>query len=170
MLNPEQVLNNLQLKANMSATEFGSGAGGFSIPLAKRLRQGKVYALDILEEKLSALKNKATLEKIANIETIICNLEAEKGSTLHRESQDIVLIPNILFQAEDEESMMKEAKRILKQGGELLVLDWKKESPLGPREGRISKEEVKEIAEKIGLKLKKEFSPGDYHYGLIFTK
>ncbi len=170
MFDPEEVLNNLDLRSNMTAAEFGCGGGGFAIPLAKRLKQGKVYGLDIQEEKLSALKNKATLENISNIQTIVCDLEKEKGSTLKGGSLDLVLIPNVLFQAEDKTAIIKEAKRVLKEAGEILVVDWKKESSLGPKQGRVSKEEVQKITKEIGLKLKKEFSPGDYHYGLVFRK
>jgi len=41
---------------------------------------------------------------------------------------------------------------------------------LGPKEGRISTEEVKKIAKEIGLKLEKEFPAGRAHYGLLFIK
>lgn len=169
-LNPEEVLNNLDLKESMIACEFGCGSGGFTIPLAKRLKEGKIYGLDIQEEKLSALKNKATLQNLSNIETILCDLEKTRGSTFQNDFLDVVLIPNVLFQAEDKSAMIREAKRVLKPGGQLLIVDWKKDVSFGPKEGRISAEEVKKIAEELGLKFKKEFSAGTYHYGLLFTK
>ena len=48
----------------MIAADFGCGSGGWAIPLAKKLEEGKVYAIDILEEPLSALRARAKLEKI----------------------------------------------------------------------------------------------------------
>lgn len=169
-LNPQEVLNNLEIKEDMIAAEFGCGTGLFAIALAKKFKKGKVYGLDVQEEKLSALKNRAKIEGLSNIETILCDLERPQGSTLQSESLDLVLVPNILFQAEDKNAIIEEAKRVVKKGGEILIIDWLKKVPFGPKEGLISPEEVKKIAKEVGLKLKKEFSANAYHYGLIFKK
>lgn len=169
-LNPEEVLKELELKDGMIAAEFGTGAGIFSIALAKKLKLGKVYGLDIQEEKLSALKNRAVLEKLFNIETIVCDLEAVKGSTLPNNSIDIILVCNVLFQAENKSAIIIEAKRVVKMGGQVLIIDWKETAPFGPKEGRITADQVKKIAIEAGLTLKKEFPAGAYHYGLLFKE
>jgi len=152
----------------MIAADFGSGSGGWAFPLAKKLEEGKVYAIDILEEPLSALRAKSKLEKIFNIETIKSNVE--KGSKLFSESCDLVLMTNLLFECEDKKKVIEEGKRVLKPGGKILVVDWKLDAPLGPKKSRVSAEEVKKIAEEIDLKLEKEFEAGSYHYGLLFSK
>ena len=169
-LEPRKVLDELELKEDMIAAEFGCGSGTFTILLAKRLKEGKVYGLDVQEEPLSALRGRARAEGISNIETIRCNLEEEGGSTLPDDFLDLVLLPNVLFQAEDKKAMLEEAVRVLKKGGEMLVIDWKKDSSFGPKEGKISQKEVKEIGRELGLKLKKEFEAGSFHYGLLFEK
>jgi len=179
-LNPNQVLKQLELKEDMVAADFGSGAGGWAIPLAKRLlssrrplrpeleplSQGKVYAIDILEEPLAVLKSRAKLERVFNIETIRADLE--KGTSLASNSVDLVLATNLLFQVEDKKAIFKEVKRVLKKGGQLLIVDWLLRAPLGPEKGRVSSEEVKKMAREFDFQLKKEFKAGIYHYGLIF--
>jgi len=170
MFEPETILNQVNLKPHMTVAEFGCGSGGLTIPLSKKVKQGRVYALDILEEKIDALKHKAKMENIFNIKTIICDLDEKEGSTLNSESVDVVLIPNVLFQAEKKDLMIEEGARILKKGRELLIVDWKKDSPFGPKEGKISAEKVKELASQAGLSLKTEVSLGEYHYGLTFSK
>jgi len=167
-LNPQEVLNELKIEGEMIAADFGSGSGGWAIPLAKRLKFGKVYAIDILEEPLSALKSKAEIQKVYNIETI--NSNVEKGIKLPDLSCDLVLLTNLLFQIEDKKRVLTEAKRVLKKGGKILVVDWLPEALQGPREGRVSPDEVKKIAKNLNLKLEKEFRTGIYHYGLIFIK
>jgi len=167
-LNPQEVLNELKIEGEMIAADFGSGSGGWAIPLAKRLKFGKVYAVDILEEPLSALKSKAEIQKVYNIETI--NSNVEKGIKLPDLSCDLVLLTNLLFQIEDKKRVLTEAKRVLKKGGKILVVDWLPEALQGPREGRVSPDEVKKIAKNLNLKLEKEFRTGIYHYGLIFIK
>lgn len=169
-LNVSSVLDNLDLKDSMMGAEFGCGSAIFALSLAKRLRKGRVYALDIQEEKLSAVKGRASIEKVTNIMPILCDLEREKGSTLHADSLDVVLIPNLLFQVENKHAIIVEAARILKSNGELLVIDWAEEAPGGPKSGLVSRDEVKKIAQESGLSLKKEFMVGDYHYALLFIK
>ncbi|GAI56825.1 unnamed protein product [marine sediment metagenome] len=80
------------------------------------------------------------------------------------------MIPNILFQIEKKDVIIGEAKRVLKSGGKILIVDWLIEAKLGPKTGKVSKKEVKEIAKDLGLELKKTFEAGIYHYGLIFEK
>ena len=169
-LSPEEILNNLETREDMTAVEFGCGSGIFTLALAKRLKQGRVYGLDIQEEKLSALKNKALLEKLKNVVTIHCDLETKDGSTLHGNSVDIVLIPNVLFQTEDKHAIIEEGKRVLKQGGQLLIIDWQKSSLLAPNQGTISSDEIKKITESAELVFKKEFSAGEHHFALLFNK
>ncbi len=167
-LNPNEVLKQLKLKESMTAADFGSGSGGWVIPLAKKLEDGKVYAIDILEEPLSALRAKTKLEKIINVETILADVE--KGVDIFEESLDLVLMTNLLFEVDDKKKVLEEGKRLLKKGGRVLVVDWKKDAPLGPKAGRISAEEVKEIALDLNLRIEKEFEAGIYHYGLILAK
>lgn len=164
-----EVLSNLDLRDDMVAAEFGAGSAMFTISLATMLGRGRVYALDIQEGKLSALNGKIKQQKINNIFTILCDLESKNGSTLPDNDLDVVLMPNILFQAENKHAIIEEGFRVLKPGGQLLVIDWLKANSFGP-EKIIKPEEVKKMAQSLGFSLKKEFASGDYHYGLLFTK
>jgi ubiquinone/menaquinone biosynthesis C-methylase UbiE len=150
-LNVDQVLHYLDIKDTMTAVEFGCGSADFTVALAKKITKGRVYALDIQEERISFVKNKLALEKLSNVSTILCDLEAPRGSTLSEKSSDIVLIPNVLFQAENKYAMIEEAVRILKSGGQLLIVDWVKKNAFGPREGLLSQKEAKKIADELGL-------------------
>src|SRR3989344_263945 len=151
-LNPEEVLKNLNLKEDMVACDFGSGSGGWVLPLARTLTEGKIYAIDILEEPLSALKGKAEIFKIQNIETIRSDVEKKRGSTIKDNEVDLVFMTNLLFEVEDKKGVLVEGKRILKKGG------------------RISPDEIKDIVKKLDLKIENEFKAGDYHWGLILAK
>jgi ubiquinone/menaquinone biosynthesis C-methylase UbiE len=166
-LNPSEVLKEIRLKRNMTAIDFGCGSGGWVIPLAEKLEEGKVMAVDILEEPLSALKARVKLEKISNVEIIRADIE--KGTDIFENSADLVLMTNLLFQSENKEKVLEEGKRVLKKGGKILVVDWKKDAVLGPLE-KISKEEIKAIAETLKLKIEKEFDAGNFHWGLILKK
>lgn len=169
-LNPDKILDQVELRSNMIAADFGCGSGGFTIPLAHRLEDGLVYGLDVQKEVLNNLKGYALSERINNISLIRCDLEKTNGSTLSDSSIDLVVIANTLFQAEDPKVLISEAKRVLKGGGKLILVDWIPGASQGPAQGRISKDKAKEIAEDIDLKFEKELLSGKYHYGLLFTK
>lgn len=154
----------------MSAADFGSGSGGWTIPLAKILEDGIVYAIDILETPLSALRGKADLEKIRNIRIIRSNIENQKGSTLPDASVDHVLMTNLLFQCENKKNVLAEGKRVLKKGGRILVVDWAKDNPLTKEIEYVSFDEIKKIGKELDLKLEKEFEAGAFHQALIFKK
>lgn len=168
-LDPDDILDQLDLKANMLAAEFGCGSGGFTMPLAKRLDEGLVYAVDILQEPLSVLKSRQLLEGVNNIKIIRGNLEKPEGSTIPGHSLDLVVIPNVLFEADDKIAIITEADRVLKDRGVLVIIDWLPQAMQGPEE-RVLPKEVKEMAGKLSLDFKKEIKAGKYHYGLVFEK
>ena len=91
---PEKIIENLDLQEDFTVADFGAGAGGFTIPLAKKLKRGGfVYALDIQEDLLSALLGNARIFGLNNIRTIKCDLEEPEGSTLPENSlEDGMLI------------------------------------------------------------------------------
>ena len=169
-IDPIEILKELKLKDSMTAADFGCGSGGWVIPLAKKLEYGKVYAVDILEEPLSALRGRAKLEKISNIETIQSDVETREGSTLPEDSCDLVLMTNLLFECDDKKQVLLEGKRVLKPGGRILIVDWQKDNPLTKKIEKVSFEEIKKAAKDIGLKIEREFEAGIYHYALILVK
>ena len=166
-LDPQKALKELKLKKDLIAADFGCGSGGWVLPLAKILEDGKVYAIDILEEPLSALRSKMKTFKVFNIEPI--KADVEKSSKLFDNSCDLVLITNLLFEVDDKKKTMEEGKRVLKKRGKLLIVDWKKEASLGPKD-KVSVEEIKKIAREVDFKLEKEFDAGLYHWGMVFKK
>lgn len=167
-LNPINILNQLSLREDMVACDLGCGSGGWVIPLAKSLSRGKIYAVDILREPLSALEEKLRQERLFNVSIILA--DAEKGVKIMEESVDLVLMTNILFQTKGQIKILEEAKRILRTGGRILAVDWRPESPVGPKDGSISKEDLIKTAMQIGLDPEKEVEAGKYHWGVILVK
>ncbi|MDD5738522.1 MAG: class I SAM-dependent methyltransferase [Candidatus Pacebacteria bacterium] len=168
-LDPNEILNQLSLEKDMVAVDFGCGSGGWVIPLARKLDDGIVYAVDVQESALSAMMSKANLQGISNIKKVLADIE--KGvKQIESSSINLVLMTNLLFQVDDKEAVFKEAKRILKESGKVLVIEWDLESPFGPmQENRISSGGVQEIAQKVGFVLEKEIETSGYHYGLLFN-
>jgi ubiquinone/menaquinone biosynthesis C-methylase UbiE len=168
-LDPVSIIrNHLDLKPGMAAADFGCGSGGWTIPMAKALEGGKVYAIDIQEEPLSVLRGKLRSLGIFNVETIRMDVEKTILRLLDN-SVHCVLLSNVLFQTDNKKRTLEEAKRILRPDGKILVIDWEKNASAGP-ETRISAEEVRSLADSIGLLFVEAFKAGGYHYGIIFKK
>jgi len=176
-INPEAILLEISVKVGDKAADFGSGAGYFTIPLARAVGdEGKVWAIDVLRSALDIIESKAKLERLFNVETIRGNLEMPGGSRLKEKSADIILLSNILFQSRKHSEILEEAKRVLKDDGRLVIIDWIPEKChlLGPGQPGagwpLSQELAEKEAKSVGFKLERKFSAGTYHYGLIFKK
>ena len=156
----------------MKVADFGCGPGYFALPIAKRLaHESRIYAIDVLETALESVRSRARLQGLFNIETIHCNLEEANSTGLGENSIDLVLLANILFQSSKKIDIIKEANRILKEGGEMVIIDWKDNQPMGPaKEFIVHIGMVKGFVEDEGLRLKKELEVDKYHWGLVFEK
>lgn len=170
-MKPDEVLGNLNVQKGMQVADFGCGAGYFTIPLATRVgRQGVVYAIDVQDTALESVRGRAKMHSLLNIETIQANLEKERGSGLKDHSVDMVVLANILFQSRQKDAILKEASRVVKKKGSIVLVEWEEDVSFGPDAAyRITKDQLKEIAREAGLVLEKEFSAGSSHYGLAFS-
>ncbi|MFA6097264.1 MAG: class I SAM-dependent methyltransferase [Candidatus Paceibacterota bacterium] len=171
-LNPEKIVDSLIIKGGYRVADFGCGAGYFTIPIAKKVSNGgKVYAIDVLTDSLEAVKSKAKLFGLLNIETVRANVESVGGTKIKDRSLDLVVLANILFQCNDYNSVFSEAKRILKDSGEVVIIDWVPDSvKMGPKyEHCLSKDDVKKLAIRNGFRFMREIDAGDRHYGMLFS-
>ena len=170
-LNPEKNLLKVGLSESMIVADFDSGSGYYSLACAKLVgNSGKVYSIDSNEELLRRLSNEAKALGIKNIKIIGGNLEKPKGSKLADSLVDLVVIANTFFQIENKENVAKEAGRILRKKGRVLVVDWKDSSAgIGPhRMHLVDKKDVLKIFSEANFSFEKEIDAGDHHFGLIF--
>jgi ubiquinone/menaquinone biosynthesis C-methylase UbiE len=170
-LNPRLLVEEVRPNVNDVVADFGSGSGALTVELARLVGSGgSVTAIDVQSVALESVRSNASIAGVRNIKTVLANLESPQGSTLRDESQDLVLLANILFQSDDKPSIISEAKRVLKPGGRLVVIDWlPSESPLGPKpEHSLKPEDVKSL---VGLELDRSLEmAGSYHFGFVFRK
>lgn len=170
-LNVDNITGHLGISLNETIADFGSGYGFFAVAFAKIVGpSGQVFAIDVLETALEAVRSQAKIEGLFNIKLIRANLEKPNGSKLPSESCDLVFIANVLFQAPDKSSLIDEAKRILKVNGRLAIIEWKPYIALGPKkESRLSEAELKRLLSSKGFSELKEIDAGSHHYGFIFS-
>ena len=175
VLDPKKIVQLFGLKNGDFVADFGSGHGYFVTPIAKSIApEGKIFAIDVQRQVLDVTRAKSKLENLLNIEYIWSDLEMPQGSKLKDDFVDFVLITNILHQASQKESIMKEAHRILRTNGHLAIIDWQEGTQTKgfgpPNEMRVAKNAATYLATNQLFSLVQEFHAGSYHYGILFVK
>jgi len=162
--NPETVLLHIGLQPGFTFMDIGCGDGFFSIPAAKIVgKEGKVFGLDANSSIIDSLQKKAQQEGLNNIvlkagkaeEIILCDSCA-----------DIVFFSMALHDFATPLKALGNAHKMLRPGGKLVNLDWKK-IPMecgAPLHIRFSEIQAQEMIEQSGFKVASVEESGPYHY------
>ena len=164
--NPDVALNAVETKPYFVAVDLGCGSGYFTVPLSRRVK--KVYGIDVQPEMLSFLEHKMRKLKINNIEPLLSKTDE---IPLEDESINLLISVNTLHEFDDSEKMIKEMMRVMKKGGQALIVDFKREDTgFGPPVSiRVSKTKAVKLFEEKGFTLS-SVKTLPYHYLLAFTK
>lgn len=160
-LQPEKIIDSLDVGNEDSIADLGSGTGAFTIPLAKRTKN-PVYAIDIEPEMLEQLNKNATAENLTNIKLLMSNLE---NINLPDESVSRVLNTFVIHEVDEINHTIEEMKRILTPGGIIVLADWEAvETESGPPlEIRIPSTKIEELLKESGFDTEIVYS-GPEHY------
>ncbi|MGD0977451.1 MAG: class I SAM-dependent methyltransferase [Minisyncoccia bacterium] len=172
-MDPQRIAALFGIREGMRIADFGCGSGFFPIYMAKLAgKDGVVTAVDVLETALDTVRAKAKTEGLSNIAIVRANLEVFRTSGLGDNSQDLALLANVLYESKKKEEIIKEANRVLKTGGGLVVIDWKKSARgFGPPENaRMDQDSTNDLVEKSGFKFVNEIDAGAFHFGMRFRK
>ena len=149
-LDMDLVFEKLPISEGQVVAELGCGhLGHFVFPLAKLVgSNGILYAVDIIPEILDDIKKRAYIEKLPQIKTVWTNLEVFKGANIKSGTVEIAFLINVLNQSEKKLDILRETARLLKVGGQLVLIDWKLDAPnFGPPiKNRLSPAVVADLA------------------------
>lgn len=165
---PEAILDAFGVVAGMALADVGCGTGFFALPAAARVgREGRVYAVDMQEEMLWGLQDRL---REAGVRNVLPVLSLEDLIPLPEASVDATLLVNALHELRGDGGL-QEVLRILRPGGVLGVVDWKKEAMERgpPLDHRLSLEEALARLEGLGFRVE-VVEVGPYHYGVRAEK
>jgi ubiquinone/menaquinone biosynthesis C-methylase UbiE len=144
----EPVLKAIELTPGMAVADIGAGTGYFALPIAQAVgSSGRVSAVDVASEMLALLNEKILTAGITNIDCVRGEAEA---TGLESAAFDRVLLANIWHEVDDRSATLKEAARLLRPEGRIVILDWSPDVPASgatqpgpPIEHRIPLSEVR---------------------------
>ena len=114
------IIKHLELEADMKVLDVGSGPGRVAVPLAARVPQGEVVAVDIQEGMLRRAKEKAENARVSNIRFV--KVGAGEGK-LGRNRFDRALLVAVLGEIPNQQAALQEIFDALKPGGILAVTE-----------------------------------------------
>lgn len=170
-INPEYTINQLGLREGMKVADFGAGSGAYTkLASAKVGSTGIVYAIEVQKDLVTRLESEVKKWGFSNVECLWADIEKKGGTKLADKSIDYVIISNVLFQAEDKLGLIDEAKRILKDDGRVLLIDWSDSySGMGPAPHHLVTEEAaRALFKQRGFRVMENISTSVHHYGIIF--
>ncbi len=171
-IDPSSIIAQAAILNGQTVADLGSGSGFYALPAAKAVgNTGIVYAVDVQDAKLDATQSAARQIGLKNVTTLKADLD-KPLLDISEGSCDVVIIASIIHEIESKESLVKNAYRLLKTGGRLLAVEWKKElTPLGPAaERRVSLVELEALVSPLGFRKQRDLSTDGYHYAALFVK
>ncbi len=114
----EFMANALNLQGNEQVLDVACGTGATSIPLAKKLKKGRVTAVDFSSAMLDQARQKAQQENLHNIDYQVHDMTAMQ---LDDRRFDIATCSFGLFFVEDMVALLKHIASKVKPGGRVMI-------------------------------------------------
>jgi ubiquinone/menaquinone biosynthesis C-methylase UbiE len=152
-LDPFPILSFSGINLHDTVADIGCGPGFFTVPLAKYLVNGKLYALDIDEEMLTACRETVALARLGNVEVLKCD---EFEFPLEKGSLDGAFLAFMVHHSPDQARLLSAVRELLHARGWCTILEWyRKETGDGPPlERRIDPADMEALATEAGFSLR----------------
>jgi len=173
-MDPYKIFEKVGLKEGMHVADLGCGlTGHFVFPSARIVgEKGVVYAVDILKSALQSLSSWIKSQGLDNVRTVWSDIEKVNKTPIPAHSLDVCFFMNVVSHLKDQTSALTEANRLIKDDGQIVVVDWAKRlGTLGPQDEKSADpEKIIQAATSAGLRLVEQFACSDYHFCLLFKK
>ncbi|WP_390630801.1 class I SAM-dependent methyltransferase [Roseiconus lacunae] len=168
--NASESFKMLELKTGMVVCDLGCGNGYWTLPMARAVgEEGLVYAVDIQQEMLQELGQRAARFKIENIRPTLGQIDDPK---LPQNEIDLLLMVDVYHEFSHPQSMLWEIRRSLKPNGTVALLEYREEDPNVPIKPlhKMSKIQIMKEYEANGFKLVKEYNELPWQHLMFFAR
>ncbi len=167
---PQKMIEALELKPGMVVADVGVGTGYHAFRMSPLVgAKGKVLGVDIQQEMLDLLADKAKELGITNVEGV---LGTESDPKLPEGAVDLVLMVDVYHELEFPYEEMLAIKKSLKQGGRVALVEFRMEDPKVPIKlvHKLSEAQAKKEMEAVGLKWQKTVNTLPWQHLILFIK
>ena len=162
---PHEVIQALALAPDSVVADIGAGTGYFTIRIAHMTPAGRVYAVDIEPDMIQQLAVRARRENLQNVTPLL----AEPSDPMLPAPVDLALLVDTYHHIGDRVAYFRRLKGHLKPAGEVAIIDFNADSPIGPpRAERLTATNVKKEMAQAGYSLAAEHTFLPNQYFLVF--
>ncbi len=167
--NTSKLLKNMAIKSEDVIADIGAGSGYHVFKMAPLASQGLIYAVDIQDEMIAALKERKTDSDFKNIEIV-------KGNTasvnLPEDSVDKVLMVDVYHEFNFPKKMIASIKEALKPSGEIYLIEYRAEDPTVPIKElhKMSEKQAVKEMKAAGFTLKTNIDNLPWQHCMVFVK
>lgn len=159
-MNVPEIFELAKIEKGSAVADVGCHEGYFTMHLAQKVGEsGKVYAVDVREDRLDKLDEYIKDRRLQNIKTIVGDYDNPK---LPNETLDVVVIMDTYHEMDDYMKILDHIKKSLKPGGRIVIIEKFKEHMLNTsraeqtEEHTLSLKYVKKELQKAGFLISKE--------------
>lgn len=166
------LVRSLKLKDADVVADIGAGSGVISFLMAEQvLPTGKIMAVDVQDEMLARLKDRATA---LGLDNVIPVKGTQKAPGLKDESIDVALMVDVYHEFEFPFEMMQAISKAMKPGGRVVLVEYRMEDPTVPIKlvHKMSQAQARKEVEQPSLNLKwtETIAVLPRQHILVFTK
>jgi ubiquinone/menaquinone biosynthesis C-methylase UbiE len=167
-LPPDAIVAALHLHEGERVVDIGAGTGYFALPMAAAVGPGgHAFAVDVAPQMLERLQAKLAENGVTNVQPV----EGEASCTgLPSGCADVVFMANVWHEFDDHSAVLGEARRLLKSGGRVAILDWRPDAEPDhgpPLAHRIAASAAEASLKSAGLAVRHSGNVGSYSWLLV---
>ncbi len=166
------LFRDLRLKKGSAFLDIACGRGAYTLAAAELVGpEGTLYAVDLWKEGIAALTGEARARGVKNLIAKVADVG--KSIPFADESADAALLAVVLHDLVEEgkeSKALQETARVLKAGGILAVVEFKKiDAASGPpKRVRLDRRQVEDLVAPFGFEAVRFRDLGSDLYDLIF--
>ena len=164
------LLKNLGVKPGMTVCDMGCGNGFYTLKLADMVgEKGKVLAVDIQQEMLRLLEERAKEAKVANVKPLLGSLV---DPHLPDGEVDLILCVDVYHEFSHPEQMLAAMRKSLSPKGRVALVEFRLEDPQVPIKTlhKMSKEQILKEFPPNGFKLVEQFDKLPWQHVMFFER
>jgi ubiquinone/menaquinone biosynthesis C-methylase UbiE len=166
---PDEVIARLELREGAHVADLGAGGGYFTFKLARAVgSSGRVYAVDVDDDMIEWLRERAAAEGAGNVEVI----RGEYGDPLLPDGRvDLLFTSNTYHHIEDRSAYFSRARADLTPAGRVAILELNDASWFPRTFGHMTpKQTIVEEMTAAGYRLIDDFDIVERQHFLVFER